>query len=105
VSSRNVIADWEASRKYPRKGAAVLEEVLGITLGGPRCGRPEGHNGPCRPVEAVARYRRADMERQRRASRERRRSIAPVSPEQAEVNRGMVIEALAEQRRERRRAA
>lgn len=39
----------------------------------PACGRPEGHRGPCRSEAAVARYRRADRDRQA-AARERSRA-------------------------------
>jgi hypothetical protein len=49
-----------------------FEAVWGALLEDPACGRPEGHNGPCRSVQAVA----AAVERERRswpAKRERRR--------------------------------
>ncbi len=49
-----------------------FEAVWGALLEDPVCGRPEGHNGPCRSVLAVA----AAVERERRswpAKRERRR--------------------------------
>lgn len=70
VSGRSVVGDWETGRKYPSKGAAVLEEVLGIRLGGPVCGRPEGHARGCRSRAAVARNYAADVERIAEARRE-----------------------------------
>jgi transcriptional regulator with XRE-family HTH domain len=57
VASRNVVAAWENGRAWPRK-ASVLEEVLGVRLGGPVCGLPEGHAGPCRSQRALAGYYR-----------------------------------------------
>lgn len=56
---RKLIADWENERFYPRKGLAVLEEVLGVSLGGPACARPAGHNGRCRSAAAVERAARS----------------------------------------------
>jgi transcriptional regulator with XRE-family HTH domain len=49
IPRRETVANWEAGLRYPEQGNAIaLRQVLGITLGGPVCGRPGGHNGPCR---------------------------------------------------------
>ena len=58
----------------PRCGRVLrrYEAVWGALLEDPVCGRPEGHNPPCRSVQAVA----AAAERERKSwpeKRERRR--------------------------------
>lgn len=63
VANRKVVGDWETGRRYPRKGTAALERVLGIRLGGPVCCLPEGHPPGCRSQAAVARKYAADVER------------------------------------------
>ena len=40
----------------------------------PACGRPEGHDGPCRSAAAVARYNRASLDRQAAARKARSRA-------------------------------
>ena len=42
-----------------------LEAVWGALLEDPVCGRPEGHNPPCRSVQSVQRARTGDLARQR----------------------------------------
>jgi transcriptional regulator with XRE-family HTH domain len=67
--SVNAIGAWERGWTYPQKNADALEEALGVRLPGPRCGRPEDHNGPCRALEAVERANRASTARQAGLSR------------------------------------
>ena len=48
-----------------------LEAVWGALLEDPVCGRPEGHNPPCRSAQSVQRARTGDLARQRRRYQER----------------------------------
>lgn len=57
--SRKAVSAWENESRYPRSVAA-LERVLGIQLGAARCGRPEGHPGPCRSEASLARMSRCE---------------------------------------------
>lgn len=61
--ARNAISAWENDRRYPQKAAARLEEILGIKLGGPVCGRRAGHGGFCVSQAAWRRRLGADVRR------------------------------------------
>lgn len=43
------VSTWERGIAYPSKGAALVEQILGIRLPGPRCVKQAGHKMPCRP--------------------------------------------------------
>ena len=51
---------------------ARYETVHGPLLDDPVCGRPAGHNGPCRSVMSLASERPKDLARNARWKRERR---------------------------------
>jgi ribosome-binding protein aMBF1 (putative translation factor) len=63
VYHAQAVSKWELEQAYPAKAAAALEQVLGIRLPGPRCGRPQGHGGRCRSAAAVVRYYKQDADR------------------------------------------
>jgi hypothetical protein len=71
------------------------EAIWGALLEDPPCGRPEGHNGPCRSVMAVRRKQETDTARLARRRRSRRLHARLAS----------VVELAAAQAGERSRAA
>jgi hypothetical protein len=72
-----------------------FEAVWGALLEVPECGRPEGHNGPCRTVLGVRRKQEADTARWTQRRRSRR----------LHARLGAVVEMAAAQAGERSRAA
>ena len=67
VKSAQAVIWWELEWSRPGRFAAALEQLLGIRLPGPRCGRPEGHPSWCRSEAAVVRYLE-QAQQQRRAA-------------------------------------
>jgi len=76
----------------PRCGRVLrrYEAVWGALLEDPVCGRPEGHNPPCRSAQAVAAARQRDLAPMRaqqnnelRNARRRRAQLAAQAGEQS----------------------